>query len=324
MAKPRKVGKRWRIEIQVRGQKLSTYHPDKQAAMAWAIEQQAVRSGEGFVAGRTMRMLFERYAREVLAGRKGERHDTIRLGVLTRRFGNITVMGLSSADIEAWRDERLGEVKGSSVNRDLTLLSAALSRAVRWRWRADNPCKLVDRPANPPPRTRIFTDAEVAVLLAAMRFDPDDPQPPTTRMHETGYVAALSLATCMRIGEITGLRWEHVHLVEKFCYLPTTKNGADRRVSLSTDARRYLEALGPRESGPVLGLSRDVASNYFRKARVAAGMTSGTAHDCRRTAITRYSRVLTPFELARLAGQNIEMTLRYYNASATEIADRLG
>lgn len=324
MATPRKVGKRWRIEKQVNGRKLSSYHDTKQAAINWAIEQEVVHTGRDYVKGRTMAMLFDRYAREVVSGRKGERWDSVRLKTFAGRFGGIPVEHFRESDIERWRDERLQSVQASTFNRELNLLSATLSKAVRWRWRADNPVPNVDRPRDPPHRERLISDREQALLVEAMGLDIEI-LTVDTRMQQLGIAFLVALESAMRLGEIIGLRWEYVYLDRQFVTLPDTKNGTKRDVPLSRSAVRYLSAMGPRESGKVFRISRDVASNYFRDVRRSVGLDDITFHDTRHTAITRLAGLLSPMELARAVGhKKLDMTLRYYNAHASDLASRLG
>lgn len=324
MARPRKVGKRWRIEIQVNGQKHSSYHDTKQAAANWALEQQVVHSETGFIRGRTMGMLFDRYAKEIAKGRKGERWDQVRLKVFTERWGNLSVMQFSRLDIERWRDERLQTVQASTINRELNLLSAVMSAAVKWRWCQGNPVRHVDRPRNPAHRERIISLYERDTLVKAMGLDVDSLSV-ETRRHELAIVFLVALETAMRLGEIVGLTWDNVFLSQQYVKLLDTKNGTDRDVPLTTSAVRYLTAMGPQNTGKVFGINRDTASSTFRTIRREVGLHDLTFHDTRHTAITNLAQVLKPFDLARMVGhKKLEMTLRYYNASASDIAKRLG
>lgn len=63
----------------------------------------------------------------------------------------------------------------------------------------------------------------------------------------------------------------------------------------------------------------------FRKARKRAGLEGFTFHDSRAEALTRMSRKLDAFELARVSGHRDLSTLlqRYYRATASEIALKL-
>lgn len=324
MATPRKVGKRWRIEKQVNGRKLSSYHDSKQSAINWMIEQEAVHSKKGYIKGRTMAMLFDRYEREVVAGRKGERWDKMRLKRFTERFGSIAVESFDEFDIERWRDERLKKIQASSFNRDLNLLSAALTKAVKWRWRTDNPVANVDRPKDPPPRDRIISDPERDLLLAELGVDIDNIVI-SDRKHELGVIFLIALATALRLGEITSLRWEHVHLGRQYVHIPDSKNGTKRDVPLSRRAVYFFESIGPKDSGAVFTISRDVASNYFRDARRAVELHDIVFHDTRHTAVTELAKHLSPLELARAVGhKKLDMTLRYFNAHASDLADKLG
>ena len=324
LATPRKVGKRWRIEKQVDGRKLSSYHDTKQAAINWSIEQEVVHTGRDYIKGRTMAMLFERYGREIVAGRKGERWDNVRLKTFAKQFGHIPVESFREIDIERWRDDRLLTVQASTFNRELNLLSAVLSKAVRWRWRADNPVANVDRPQDPPHRDRLISPSERLTLVEAMGLDMDSLLV-ETRHQELAIVFLVAIESAMRLGEIVTLRWEHVYLDRQFATLPETKNGTKRDVPLSKAAVLYLTAMGPQPDGKVFGIGRDVASNYFRDIRRSVGLDDIVFHDTRHTAITNMARSLTPLELARAVGhKKLDMTLRYFNAHASDLASRLG
>ncbi|WP_250637612.1 tyrosine-type recombinase/integrase [Pandoraea faecigallinarum] len=68
--------------------------------------------------------------------------------------------------------------------------------------------------------------------------------------------------------------------------------------------------------------SRDA---LFRKARDRSQIPDVTFHDTRHEAITRLAKKLQPLDLARMTGhRNISELITYYNATATDIAGRLG
>ena len=126
----------------------------------------------------------------------------------------------------------------------------------------------------------------------------------------------------MRRGEVTGLTWDSVNLDRRFITLTETKNGQKRHVPLSAKAIELLDSL-PRGRNPI-DASTHIVSRRFRQACVACGIENAHYHDIRHTAITRLSKKLTPFELARMVGHtDLKMTLLYYNESAESIASKL-
>lgn len=126
----------------------------------------------------------------------------------------------------------------------------------------------------------------------------------------------------MRSGEIVGLRWDDVDLEGRVAHLPITKNGSARDVPLSLEAVRLLEALP--KADPVFDLDSAQRDALWRKLRDRAGVVGLTFHDARHLAVTRLAKKLDVLDLARMVGhKNIQMLMRYYNASASDIAKRL-
>jgi len=63
----------------------------------------------------------------------------------------------------------------------------------------------------------------------------------------------------------------------------------------------------------------------FRRACQLAGVTGLTFHDTRHEALTRLARKLEVLDLAQMVGHRDPRSLMiYYNATASEIAGRLG
>jgi integrase len=66
------------------------------------------------------------------------------------------------------------------------------------------------------------------------------------------------------------------------------------------------------------------ADALFRKIRARAGIDGLHFHDTRHEAITRLAKKLDVLPLARMTGhKNIQELMTYYNATASEIAERL-
>ena len=74
----------------------------------------------------------------------------------------VRLIDLDSVVVAKWRDERLKDVSGSSVNRDWNLLSYACEVARKeWRWIHENPFKgQVQRPKSSPPRQKTYSPEE--------------------------------------------------------------------------------------------------------------------------------------------------------------------
>ena len=81
-----------------------------------------------------------------------------------------------------------------------------------------------------------------------------------------------------------------------------------------------------RDYDPVLifGLTPSTLDANFRKYRERAGLEGFTFHDSRHTAATMLSRKLDVMDLCRMFGwTNTSMALKYYNPTASSIADIL-
>ena len=262
-----------------------------------------------------------RYLVEVTPIMKGATEDTIRLKAIMRKpIARWSMANLSAARIAAYRDERLKEVSGGTVIRELAYLSSIINHARReWGITVPNPVQMVRKPQSPQARARVLTDVEVSKLLQAL-------EPTGRRSHWTKPAVKLALATAMRRGELLSLRWEHIDLTAQTAFLPDTKNGESRTVPLSTAAVHVLAGLTRHISGAVIPVKFFTLDAAFKRARKRAGLDDVRFHDLRRTAITRMAEKLpNVIELAAVSGHKSLMVLkRYYRPTATDLAKKLG
>jgi integrase len=179
--------------------------------------------------------LIERYLSEVTPTMKGATADAIRLKAIKRRpIASWSMANLSASKIAAYRDERLKEVSGGTVIRELAYLSSIINHARReWGINIPNPVQMVRKPASPPSRGRVLTEIELSRLPQAL-------EPTGRRSHWTKPAVQLALATAMRRGELLSLKWEQVDLQGRTAFLPETKNVDSRTVPLSSAAAQVL------------------------------------------------------------------------------------
>jgi len=129
----------------------------------------------------------------------------------------------------------------------------------------------------------------------------------------------------MRQGEIWGLTWQDVYLDKCFVRLHDTKNGSKRDVPLSKEAIRLLQLLPKKTGRKVFPTNQTSSAVIFRRALMLANIKELTFHDTRHEALTRLARKLEVLDLARMVGHRDPRSLMiYYNATAEEIAQRLG
>ena len=327
MASLRQHGKGWQARVRRQGfPDVTKSFQSRQDAERWARALESEMDKGLFVSAdeaqrSTLGDLIARYLNEVTPTMKGAREDTIRLKAIMRRpIAMWSMANLSATRIAAYRDERLKEVSGGTVIRELAYLSSIINHARReWGIHVTNPVQLVRKPHSPQARSRVLTDEEVAKLLQAL-------EPQGRRSNWTKPAVHLALTTAMRRGELLSLRWENIDLHGRTAFLPDTKNGESRTVPLSTVAMQVLGNLPRHISGfviPVKFFSLDAA---FKRARKRAGLDDVRFHDLRRTAITRMAEKLpNVIELAAVSGHKSLMVLKhYYRPSAKELAQKLG
>jgi integrase len=324
MATIRKNGKKWVAEVRVKGAYRSKTLPTKQEAQRWALDfEQQLGKYPAVAISHTMREAMERYAREVSPTKKGARWEIIRIEKFKRDpIADIVMVDLKRDDIQAWIERQT--TSAASINRELNLLAAIIRHArVQWKWLVENPMMDVKRPKQPAPRDRLISDDELKRVLLALEYEEDAPVKTMRQEIAVGFL--LALETAMRQGELWGLAWPLVQLNRRFVTLPDTKNGMRRDVALSARAVALLQKLSPAKTGSVFKHDQASCGTVFRRAVELAGIKNLTFHDSRHTAITRLARKLDVLDLARMVGHRDIRSLQiYYNASAEDIAGRLG
>lgn len=318
----------WRVQIYVNGVRESGTFSTKAEATAWASMREVElrkQKKTGLIAGKTCGEAFERYEREVSTHKRGHRWESLRLRAMGEsdigkaKFKDIRLTDLTADLIGQWRDARLKEVAGSTVNRDMNLLSHVLNTARKeWGWMAHSPTKDVRRPKNPAPRDRRISQEEIDRLCLAFGFDGS---PVATKNQAVAAAFLFAIETAMRAGEICSLRpgWIDGRVI----HLPANavKNGVKRDVPLS---KRAVELLSLLPQDTLFGLKAASLDALFRAGRERADIEGLTFHDTRHEAITRLSKKLSVLELARAVGhRDLKMLQIYYNESAADIAQRL-
>lgn len=272
----------------------------------------------------TLKDAFERYSDEVSVAKKGERWEKIRLNLLCRYdLAHVSFLRLSAADLSLWRDKRLKEVSAASVNRELNLISSVIEKARKeWGWAVNNPIRDISRPRKPRPRDRRISDDEIARVLDSLGYSEDG----EVRTAQQGIAVAflLALEAAMRLGEIADLRWDDLHLHQRYLTIRDSKNSDKRDVPLTKRAVELLRKMEPQHGAGPFQFSSGTASTLFRRAVQNAEIRNMRFHDSRHEALTRLARKIDVLDLARMVGHRDPRSLMiYYNATASEIAGRL-
>jgi integrase len=302
--------------------------PNKREAQVWAREFE-VNVASGTDSGDTMRQVFDRYALERSKGKKGERWEVIRLNrfaadqVNSKPLGQYVIGDVTTADLVAWRDMRLGKVQPASVSREMNLLKHVFATATKeWGLLRINPMLEVRRPPKAKRRKRRLYQDEIDKLAEALDLASE---PWVTEKQITGAMFLFAIETAMRSGEIRDIINRHVS--GNVVHLPETKNDHSRDVPLTTRALEILEAVrngNTDSSAHPFNIDAESRDSVFRAAVKRSKIENLHFHDTRHEAITRLAKRLEILDLARVTGhKNLNELLTYYEASGDELAERL-
>lgn len=339
MASFQKRKNSWRVQVRRRGEALSATFDTRAEADVWAIATEAkILAGIGgrsnvpepmaSIAGPAAKDVFTRYAQHVSPGKRGGRWEEIRIKMLIRRsrLFDRPITAISGPDMAEWRDQRLGTVSASTVNRELCLISSIFSHALK-EWRVGltrNPCALMTKPRKPRPRTQRISAQDRQAIIAKLGWD--GVSEPTTSGQWVAFAFYLALETAMRKGEILSLQWSDIDFDARHARLEITKNGDERDVPLSRTAMTLLRL--PRQQEPHIPVVPVHTGNFdklFRNAKRAAGLPHIHFHDSRREAAsTMAPKLSNVLELAAITGhKSLSMLQIYYKPSAADLAARL-
>lgn len=316
----------WQAQVQHLGKRLSKVFDTKGEAGHWAKNQSQELKTEkqtGIDLSKTFKGVALKYLEEVSPKKRGERWERVRIKALMEdeHFSSVKFAKVDSTLISQWRDSRLKTVQPSTVNRDLNLLSAIFTKAIKeWKIITENPVSQIDRPKNPPARDKLISQYEIDTFLKAV---PYNPKKAAKTLSERVAVAFLfAIESGMRCGELCSIT--KADLNGNVARLKMTKNGLPRSVPLSKEAVRLLSLL-PDCDGPVFGLKSSQIDTAFRRIKSGIEGADYTFHDSRHLAVTRMAKKVDAMTLARIVGHSdLRQTLKYYNPDIKDLAKLLG
>ncbi|MDR6264215.1 site-specific integrase [Roseobacter sp. N2S] len=304
----------WRAQVYVAGKRASKVLPSKLEAKDWAVfKEQEMR--EGAILSIPFPDLLDLYDKRVSVNKLSHKWELKQF----RKFRNIDLAGklvsdITKADVSLWKDNRLAMVSGSTVNREMNLLSNIFTMAIEWEYCTVNPCKGVRRPKDNPSRDRRPTEEEIERLSFIAGFDGSEV---TSQRQRIMAAFLFAIETAMRKSEILSLKANSVS--GRVAHLPKTKNGTARNVPLSKRALELFELVGGD-----FKLSLNQIDGGWRIMCEKAAVVGLNFHDSRHEATTRLAQKLHVLDLARMTGhKDLKKLQIYYNATADEIADKL-
>jgi integrase len=291
----------------------------------------------------------DRFNRDYLPGRNLKRSTTenyryILDGHLLPFFGDQAL-----SDVEARPeliDVTLKTQSGLStktIQNHLLLLNVMLRRAVVWRLIRSNPVSSIDRPSLVQPEMNVLSDTEIARLANAYdELIAEAPEQGSQWWLLAKAIVLTALGTALRRGELIGLRWSAVNLLEAKIEVRETFVRGRFTTPKSRASRRVVE-LGPRTLAvieeqwqhtayrgdddlvfghPTKGTPLEtgkLAKRYLKPALIRAGIEKPFRpfHDLRHTSLTHAAAAGNPqiYVQARAGHSHGSITERYMHAA---------
>ena len=323
MATIRQRNDRWQAIIKRKGYPHQSKTFDiKKDAEKWARQnERLIDSGQWVnrteAEQTTLGDLLARYTTEVSITKRGADVEIIRINALRRTpLAKHSAVAITGQLLSKWRDQRLTAVSGSTVTRELQILSHVFNLAIReWGFGLYcNPVSLVRKPTPNKARDRVLTDAErVALVVACSQCRSPWIKP----------VVIFALETAARRGEILSLTWNNVSL-EGCTALVSGKTGP-RKLPLSPACIEALRDLPRSLDGRAFPVTVEALKQAYGRAVTRAGLQDFTFHDLRHDALTRLARLgFNILELRAISGHTTaNMLQRYVSIDAGDLAKKL-
>lgn len=262
---------------------------------------------------------------------------------------------LSAFDIERVKSARLkASMKPATVNRDLSRIRGALSRAVDWGMLTEHPMKSVKQAKGADDsRVRYLTSAEEKRLRKALQ-ERESERRASRERHNAWHTARgtaghpqwpldgytdhltpmvlLALNTGMRRGELLGLDWRNVNLPAKLLTITAgnAKSRKARHLPLNAEALDVLARWKRQDTGtglvfpsPKTGGRMDNINSSWEELCAAAELADFRFHDLRHSFASRLVMAGVDLNTVRelLGHSDIRMTLRYAHLAPDKLAE---
>ena len=324
MANIRKRFGKWQCQIRRSFHKpLIRTFASKQDAQRWGRETERLIEVGQFVdtseANKTtLRQLLERYEREVSSKKRTESDKYLIKNIMRHDFVNKVLSHVSSSDIAEFRDKRLETVSGSSVNRELSILSDCINKAItEWKcYIRENPVKVGLRCKENASRTRRLLPGEYEKLMNSCKSNRAFWCP----------IIDFAIHSAMRRGELLSISWDMVHLDRKYITLPPelTKTNKSRNVPLQPHAIQILKSIPRSLNGRVFPIGIKNFERSWRAICKRANIKGLRWHDLKREAISRlFERGLSVSEVQLFCGNSLASLEVYTEHDSTTLAEKL-
>lgn len=241
---------------------------------------------------------------------------------LTPFFNDMPLSKITTFDIERYKKHRVSlNARNGTLNRELSVLSHLLNKAVEWQWLEYNRCK-VKRLPEESGRITYLTQEQISRLIGVAKADQN--------IHIYPFIV-IGLSTSMRRMEILSIKLQHIDVNKRVIYIPQAKAGPREQPitqSLADFLKGYIAAAEPGQEW--LFASSTSSTGYmmniekpFRRVVAATGLDPKQVvrHTLRHTAITHLVQAGVDLPtVQRISGhKSLQMVVRYSHQNGTHI-----
>lgn len=236
-------------------------------------------------------------------------------------FGSISLSKICTFDIERYKKHRLTTAKAGTINRELSVISHMMNKALDWKWLNHKPCN-IKRLKEDSGRIVYLTTEQIGKLIEAAKQD------------QCPYIypfSVIGLGTSMRRMEILSIQLKNIDLNRRVIFIPKAKAGAREQPIpqyLADFLKGYIDAaksdqiwLFPAKlskSGHTENIEKQ-----FRRVVERAGMNPKEVvrHTLRHTAITHLVQAGVDLPtVQRISGhKTLQMVVRYSHQNGEHI-----
>ena len=229
---------------------------------------------------------------------------------------------ITTFDIERYKKHRLSQkAKNGTINRELSVLSHLLNKAVDWQWLEFKRCKIKRLPEDTG-RITYLTQEQIGRLMEVAKSDQS--------IHIYPFIV-VALATSMRRMEILSIKLKHIDTKKRVIYIPHAKAGPREQPitqSLADFLQEYICASVPDQewlfpsktasTGHIMNIEKP-----FRRVVAEAGFDPKqiVRHTLRHTAITHLVQAGVDLPtVQRISGhKSLQMVVRYSHQNGAHI-----
>ena len=330
MASITQRGSKWRAQIRKNGRSLSETFNSQAEAVDWAYRTEAALTGKPIVqiapAGQPVteaycpanfREILERYVIKVTPTKKTADRERLMISkILEADWVDMPLHDIRVETLTDYRDSRLEVVSPATVRRHFDIIKQAAKTAEDiWEWVSIAHKLAKVRVAVRQSKVfRRIPEGDLEAVLAASK---------EARADHIYPAIVLSLETAMRRGELAKLQWRDVDVDGGYLIVREPKNGHDREIVLSPDARAVLKALEPSD-GLVLQTTDKAITEAWKRVKRKAKVEM-RFHDLRHEAVSRFfEKGFTPIEAASMSGhKTMSQLMRYSHAARDKMLARM-